>query len=51
MSVAPGKDVVGVGHKNHGTAFDTVLVDHIKTDIVFNIKHPKSFVVLKREAE
>ena len=51
MSVAPGKDVVGVGHINQGTAFDAILVAHIKTNIVFDIEFPETFMVLEREAE
>ncbi len=46
MAVAPGEDVVGIGHIDKGTAFDAVLVAHIKTDVVFNIELPEVFVVL-----
>ena len=46
MSVAPGEDVMGVGHIDKGTAFGAVLIAHIKTDVVFNIELPEAFVVL-----
>jgi hypothetical protein len=46
MSVAPGEDVVGVGHIDEGTSFDAVLIAHVKTDVVFNIELPQAFVVL-----
>jgi hypothetical protein len=37
---------VGVGHIYKGTAFDAVLIAHIKTDVVFNVELPEAFVVL-----
>jgi hypothetical protein len=46
MSVALGGDVVDLGHINNRTAFDAVLVAHIKIDVVFNIECPEAFVVL-----
>jgi hypothetical protein len=51
MSVAVCEEVVGIWHVNYRAAFDTVLVAHIESDVVLDVKFPKSFVFLQREAE
>jgi hypothetical protein len=51
VSITAGEEVVGVGHVYDGSAFDAVLVAGVESDVVLDVKFPKSFVFLQREAE
>ena len=42
---------MAVGHVDQGAAFDTVLVAHVESDVVFYVELPNSFVILEWEAQ
>ena len=49
--VSAGEEAVAVGHVDQGAAFDTVLVAHVESDVVFHVELLNTFVVLEWEAQ
>ena len=50
VPVAAGEKVVSIRHVYHGTAFDTVFVAGIKTNVVLDVKFPEALMVVEGEA-
>ena len=51
VPVSTGEEAVAVGHVDQGAAFDTVLVAHVESDVVFHVELPNSFVVSEWAAQ
>ena len=51
MADSAGKEVVGIWHVDYRAAFDAVFVTHVEADVILDVKVPKAFIFLEREAE